>query len=236
MFGICVAIEIALLALDYWVNWNRPYPPPIRRLFNIAREDGLASWFAITQTFVIALVLWAMVAVARNSGVRGLRLGGWVFAAILFTFLAADDGSMIHERIGSSVRRSFDTDFWPTYEWQLVYLPILALCGLVLFLFLWRELSARNTTIVFIALCWLAVAIGLDFVEGIDGSYEYLEGILGADHRALSHFSRAIEEFLEMFGMTLMLVAFLDHLLGSCDKFEFTIVHKRNSETRETLE
>lgn len=224
IFVVCISVELALVVLDYWVNWRRMSPyPPMRRLFNVAREDALASWFQVTQTFVIAMVLAVIALVARRRGDRGWRFGGWVFAAVLFAFLAADDGAMIHERIGSTTGRAFDTEFWPGYNWQLVYLPLLAASGLFLVQFLWRTVSRRNFMIVAIAFTWLAVAIGLDFVEGIDGAYPYLETVLGIEHQALSHFSRVIEEFLEMFAMTLLLVAFVDHLLGMAERMELVI-------------
>ena len=62
----CIGAELAFVFLDYHVNYGRLVDiGAIRRLFNIAREDGLASWFGTAQTMLVALTLWALYAIAR---------------------------------------------------------------------------------------------------------------------------------------------------------------------------
>ena len=65
---LCLIFEIALVYLDLIVNWQRGSSVgAIRRLFNIAPEDGLASLCAVLQTFVVAAVVWINFAVSRQT-------------------------------------------------------------------------------------------------------------------------------------------------------------------------
>lgn len=244
---IAVTAEIALVLLDLLVNYARPDGAgPIRRLFNITREDALPSWFASTQTMLIALtlcVIWALV--KRRSGPAWSRRG-WLGLAAFFFYMAVDDGAKVHERIGSALGSTFaegsgKSDTWisrvveafPSYNWQLFVMPIFAAAGVLLFLFLWRELTDRRGRLLLVtAMACLVVAVGLDFIEGLDEEHPWnlhahLDRWLELDPWAQAwfersgidtvvHFSKSIEEFLEMLANTLLWVVFLRHLTGLC--------------------
>lgn len=99
---MCVVLELAFVVLDYQVNYSRgSETSQIRRMLNITREDSLASWFGITQTFMVALTLWATWLVVRRALPRpaGWRRLGWLALALFFTYMAIDDGAEVHERL-----------------------------------------------------------------------------------------------------------------------------------------
>ena len=52
----------------------------------------------------------------------------------------------------------------------------------------------------------------MGFVEGSSDGMALLTQLFGAGDRTVTHFALSIEEFLEMFGTTLLLMAFLGHL------------------------
>ena len=61
VFLACVLAEAAFFLLDWHVNYGRLIDAsPIRNLFNTTREDGMASWFGITQTAFVAFTLWVI--------------------------------------------------------------------------------------------------------------------------------------------------------------------------------
>lgn len=224
VFLSCVSIEIALLVLDATVNYNRGSQiGAIRRLFNITREDGLASLFAVLLTLAVGVVAWACYARAKNSGAPRFRRAGWLFVAILFTYIAIDDGAKIHERLGTALKftlnngDSADSDwlsFYPSYPWQVIFAPILAAAGGVMLVFLWKEMSAAvERAGIVAALTCLSFAIALDFIEGMADGYSWLVGIFDIRLVTVKHFAKAIEETIEMFGMTLFLVTFLRHFM-----------------------
>lgn len=233
----CVSVELLLFTLDYHVNMSRGSDSyPIRRLFDTASEDSLAGWFSITQTMLIAVTIWLIWAVVRQRGSRWQRRG-WAAIAIFFTYLAIDDGAFLHERVGTwfdaaggaSPLGAWMLEMFPSYRWQLVFMPLFAGMGFFIFGFLLRELRGwKPKTVVFVALGFLATAVFMDFFEGLDpdhalNPYTALASTWHLDYwtartfdqspyDTLVHFSRSFEECLEMFAMTLLWLVFLQHL------------------------
>ena len=55
IFLFCLVVELLLVGLDAFINYGRFIDiGPIRRLFNITREDGLATWFMSCRRFLLA--------------------------------------------------------------------------------------------------------------------------------------------------------------------------------------
>jgi len=245
IFGTCIAVEVLLVLLDYHVNFSHATEiGALRRLTNITREDSLASWFGTTQTLLVALTLWLTYLCVRGRGGPRWRSPGWLVLALFFSFMTIDDGSQLHERFGTV----FDTvfggdpdpggtvalgtrllDAFPSYAWQIVVLPFFVALGGFVAVFLWRELPRRRARVlVFLALTCFAVAVGLDFFEGLSSDHPWnvytriTEAVDFGDstefrfrrsaYDTLGHFSKSIEEFLEMLGNTLLWVVFLRHL------------------------
>ena len=127
-------LEISFVLLDYHVNYGRlTEVGAIRRLTNIAREDGLASWFGTTQTLLMALTAWGLLLLARAGRSAAWRRTGWLVVAVVFTYMAVDDGAELHERLGtlSSVLRERSgpspLDLFPSYSWQILFVPLFGL-------------------------------------------------------------------------------------------------------------
>ena len=240
VFIVCLTAEVAFLLLDYHVNYARLIDiGPVRRLANIAREDGLASWFGTAQTSFAALTLWLIYLVVRRQDTPRWRSVGWLILAMFFTYMTIDDGAQIHERMGGAyriVQERADPSalaFFPTYTWQLVFLPAFGALGLFTLAFLWSELgfglspgSSRSAVVA--AISCLVVAVGLDFIDGLDRDHAWNLYARVADsydvesftrqrfnnspYTTIRHFSRSVEEFLEMLANTLLWCVFLRHL------------------------
>jgi hypothetical protein len=231
----CIGAIVLFVVLDYQINYSRwTEIGALRRMFNTAREDGLASWFGITQTLLAGLTLWFIyLAVKHRPGARWQAVG-WLILAPFFTYLAVDDGAQIHERLGSTFKaiqkdRGVSLDFFPSYTWQILFVPIFALLVLFALVFLWRELKTLNNRLVLLLAlsCWGA-AVVLDFFEGLDrrhpwNLYSFLAEHFELDawayeqfgrsaYKALRHFSKSFEEALEMLGMSLLWFLFIRHL------------------------
>lgn len=240
-----VAIEVSFVLLDLLVNYARPDGHgPLRRMFNITREDGMPSWFASTQTLLIALTLWMIWAIVRRGECGTVTRRGWLAVAAFFSYMAVDDGAMIHERIGSTLGNTFSSDsgaeetwmtravdWFPSYNWQMFVMPFFAAAGVLLLLFLWHELrDRRSRVLLLVAMGCLTVAVSLDFIEGMDEDDAWnlhthaarwleLDGpaetwFSESGYKAVVHFSKSIEEFLEMLANTLFWVVFLRRLTG----------------------
>ena len=104
LFVVLVGAEISFVLADAIINVERLTElSPIRRFFNITREDGVASWFAVTQTWMLGLTAAFLYVVVRAGDAPRWRRVGWGILAVFLIYMAVDDGALFHERIGSSV-------------------------------------------------------------------------------------------------------------------------------------
>lgn len=214
VFTVCLLIELALVLLDLYVNWYRwADSSAIRRMFNITREDGLASLFAVVQTLFVALVLWFIYLLTVRRPGSKKQAGGWLILALFFSYMVIDDGAMVHERIGTAFKQANEGIELSSYAWQLVLAPLFVIMGLYMAWFLWRlgNQSIRRSWLL-AALCCLGLAVLLDYVEGVENGYLMLVESLSWPEKTIAHFSKSLEEFLEMLGMSFFLILFLDHL------------------------
>ncbi len=241
LFASMVCIELLFVIADAVINVGKMSEiGAIRRFFNITREDGVASWFGVTQTWMVGLTAGFLYFVVRSSGGARWRRVGWSIVALFLLYMAMDDGAMFHERIGTSVKTVIhgeDADsgiavagFFPSYAWQLVFLPIFGAFGLFVLWFLNRELQVRRDKLMVVAAIGLLVlAVVADFFEGMDLDHPMnLHGWIfytwDVTEYQVSHFSKAIEEFMEMLAMTLLWVTFLRHLLRIAPRIDLRLV------------
>lgn len=232
---VCVIVVVGLFVGDWVINYAHAIDsPPIRRLFNITREDSLASWVATTITLLVALTMWALWVLSRASKASVVIRRGWLILAAAFTYLAIDDGAMIHERLGSVLSGAASIGWlasFPSYYWQIIFLPLLFGLAIYLLYFLSRQLTApRQRLAVIVALACLGIAIILDFFEGLAPSNSlniytavanqfdfasYTQRNFGqSEYDTLVHFSKSIEESLEMLAMSLLWATMLSHILS----------------------
>lgn len=246
VLGFCVATEIAFVPLDWHVNYGRLIRVgAIERLFNATREDGLASWFAVTQTFLVGLTSWAIFKMRHRLEPDVWRPYGWAVISMFFFYMSVDDGAEIHERLGTTfevLNEGSDAlagtllDSFPSYAWQIVLLPLFSGLGMFTLWFLWREFGGdgRLRLLVLAAIGCFVVAVGMDFVEGLDPGHPanvYTRITQTWDLRAytmhtfgrtpfvsLRHFSKVLEESIEMLGNSLLWYLFLRRLGGSAQE------------------
>jgi hypothetical protein len=235
---------VLLAFLDWQVAWGgTAVPAPLRRLCNVAREDGLAAWVATVQAAALACVAWLYWGVVRRRRAARFRRIGWLASALVLSWVAVDDGARVHEALGSMFdalleRARRDPEVtgiaawlgrYPSYGWQLVVLPPLALGGAGVFVFLARELTGRRARSLLVGVVFaLGMAVAMDFVEGLDrehpwNAYARVAMIPGLDdwsHRRFEqsawatvlHSARVLEELLEIAAGSVLLALLVDHL------------------------
>ena len=229
-----IAAEIFFVLADHFINVSRLTPyPPIHRFFNITREDSIASWFAVTQNWMAGLTAGAIALIVSSQNCARRRRIGWFIMMTFLLYMAMDDGTAFHERVGTSVKSMFQDDEseslggFPSYVWQLVFLPIFGAFGLFMLWFLNSELGLTfDKLLVLGAIGLLMTAVAADFFEGINtpGHALNLYGQM-ADHWQLPndtvlHYSKSFEEFLEMLSMSILWLVFLRHLVHIAQSLE----------------
>ena len=75
-----------------------------------------------------------------------------------------------------------------------------------------RPLLLLRGLVGFVGLSCFGVAVGMDFLEGLDGIYESIAQSAGVDTYTVSHTSKVIEETLEMMGTTAFFYCFASQL------------------------
>ena len=145
---------------------------------------------------------------------------GWILLALFFTYLAIDDGAAVHERIGTAYKEyAGGIVHYPSYLWQMVLGPVFAVMGAFLLYFLWWQMpSGRDRARVLAAMGCFTLAVWLDYEEGKADGFVWLVETFGWTEAAIEHFARTIEEFIEMLGMTLLLVSFIGQIAHRAQK------------------
>jgi hypothetical protein len=215
VFCFYIALEILLVIFDYVVNvGDLVGVGAARRFANLAREDGIGTWFASSQLIFVSITAFF---ISYSSDRNAWSKRGWFLISLFFLFMSADEASQIHERLGTISAKYFESlDEYMSYTWQIVLGPFFVLAGIGMCFFFYKEFSTwRKRLLIIAALGCLAFAVGLDVLEGKDGAYDYIAGIFSFDAKAFDHAMRVTEETLEMFGITIFLFTFLRELLTS---------------------
>ena len=224
--------EALLVYLDIIVTYYEAIAhSAIQDLCNLVIEGSLGGWFSSVQTLVIGLVVLLIVVRVRAEPAAARRVLGWGVVAFFFLYMAIDDGAAIHEAFGTAFE---DVEIaasaagqggfaarilhsFPSYPWQLLFLPFLGVLGAFTAWFSFRELTRRaSRACVAAGLACFALAVGLDFIEGLETPFQRLTALLALHEDTVPHFSGVLEEFIEMLGATLLLRAYLGHLFDLC--------------------
>lgn len=232
VFLACLIAEALLVLLDYVINYLHGVDDDsIRKIFNVAREESIPTWFATLQAAGVGLVLFLIYRVHRRSGERRRSRAGWLVLSGFFVFISMDDAAVIHERVGSAMGRFLeegnpeDVPAWlkplgelPSYNWQTYVMPLFAAVGVFLLVFVWKRMGRYDLRrYMILGLSVFVLAIGLDFLEGMDGLYDGWADRLKVREYTVSHYFKVTEETLEMVGTTLFLVGFLKYLARVSD-------------------
>jgi len=227
VFASLLSIELIIVILDALFSYNRLIDiVEIQNLTNITRETSLTSWFSSTQAFLVGLVLLITCFTAGKDHSKSWQPLGWAILSGFFFYMSFDDGTRFHERVGAAVRDSLPfsdeagsipglswiMEIYPSYPWQVVFLPFFGILGLFLLIFLWRELkSPFSKKLMLGGLSCYVLAVGIDFIEGLRMD-DVFSDVLSLEAGFIRHFLKSFEEFIEMFGTTLFLTAFIKNL------------------------
>lgn len=232
LWVLLLSVNLFILFADIFLNHHGWLPyPSLRRFLNITREDSLGNWFSSTLILFTSLMLWAITVVhAHDAQIRRARVWSWFLIASFFSYMAVDDATKFHERLATAIKDFSERspanvasgmwtqwlDMFPSYLWQLFLMPIFATMGIYMFYFLRREFKRRRLfAYIFLALSCYAVAVGLDFVEGMKSfPLQVWAQAWGLATENLVHYFKAVEESLENLGTIFFLMAFMGHLFA----------------------
>lgn len=217
-------LELSILTLDV-LSYRYVEQPGLQELLDLSLEGNIATFFAAAQALFVGMAAFAISTHYPNQ----TRRYAWLGVASFFTFIAVDDAAQIHERVATAWGRSAlagdgsslsarAAGGFASYWWQLLFLPFFAAAGVAMAAFAVREFGGIRHAWLFLAgLAFYANAVVLDYFDAIERSYELIMHTMTWTLSTTQHVFRDIEEFIEMFGTTCILVAFLSHYARVCN-------------------
>jgi hypothetical protein len=207
----CFACALIVGAADlFLVHLDLSPSKILARSFDISMEESLGTWFSSAQALLVGLVAAAILVHSSKHDTTFVVIG-WGIVALFFIFISLDDTAKFHERLGTALRLKYEqrtdiplSNWFPSYGWQLFIAPFFMAMGVFVLWFLWNAVAAGLRIWVLVALSLFGIAVGLDFIEGLNR-----ETMSDDSSRHLMQLS---EEVLEMLGTTTFLFVFLSTL------------------------
>jgi hypothetical protein len=173
------------------------------RLFSVAREANIPTWFSSIMLFSAAALLSGIAEDERKHGKRRFLRHWWVLAIGLL-YMSLDEVAMIHELTVRPLRDLLHTRGFLYDAWLIPASVIVVLVPVAYVRFLTHLPSRIRLGFILSGATYVAGALGIEFV----GSYltDYYP-----DERVLRGAFAALEEFLEMSGIVLLIYTLLTH-------------------------
>ncbi|HVY20860.1 MAG TPA: hypothetical protein VHA70_12400 [Bauldia sp.] len=179
-----------------------PVAPDWLRLINLDGEMTIPAWYS-SMLMWSAAVLLAVLAVYRSD--RRVVTGIWWWSlSALFFYLSLDETASIHENLGPDLLGAYQPLPIFAFNWVIVVGPAVVIVGLAFLPFLFRLPKSARLRIMAAGFVYVCGAYGMELVGG------YVAATNGGP--ILYDICTAIEESLEMIGLSLFLTALLDFL------------------------
>jgi hypothetical protein len=207
-----LAAASALLALGGYTGQVLKYEFGVEHLFGIIRhldlnsEYNFATWYSASILFLCALLLWVIGRI--DSVERGLRWW-WAGLSLIFSFMAFDEITSLHERSMDYVRDRLHADGYLHFAWVVPGAAFALGVFLVYIPFLQRLPKRTRKLFLLSGGIYLAGAL---VMEMIGGKYASVHGELNLTFASLAH----LEEAMELAGSVLFVYALLDFLRQRC--------------------
>lgn len=172
-------------------------------LFSVNLEKAVPTWYAVLLLFM-ASVLLAFIATAKRAS-RDRWTPYWVGLTAVFIYLSMDEGAMIHEIIAGDLQSSLDLSGVLTFGWQLVYLPLTIVVGLIFLRFFFH--LPRRTQYYF-ALAALLYVGGALVIEGISANQYFIDDGVSFTYLVIA----TVEELCEMLGVVVFITGLLNYI------------------------
>lgn len=206
LLAIIVTLHV-LSAIGIWADFAELAPfDEIGTFFDVGLERNVPTIYSVLAWSIAALVTWL---VAHNAATRRAPfVGRWYSLAVIFLFLAFDEGTTIHEHIGSYVK---GFDLLPAtgllyFFWVVPYAVLLLLLASLYAPFMDALPTRTKLGLIASGTVFLGGAMGVEMFSA--SVYEVKE----ESHSLLYHVLYSIEEFMEMLGVAMLIYFMLDYL------------------------
>jgi len=188
--------------------------------FDFDIEGNIPTLYsAVAVLFCSALL--ALITVTNWHKPDGKR-AHWLALTILFFLLAIDEGTAIHEEIGTFLERYMDATGAFYFLWVVPYGIATLVLGLAYLKFVWELPEDTRVRFVMAGVIFLTGALGVEML----GAWEAgLHGTTTVTYCVLY----SLEEMLEMLGIILFIYALLLHLAQETGRFSLVLDRTNDS-------
>lgn len=207
VFNLMLLAALALTGTNMLlqsIHFSTPaHIPGVVRLFDLAREGNIPTWYQSSTLLACGAVAAAIAAAARQAQ-SPFRVY-WALTAVLFVALSADEAASMHEMTVKPLRSAFNTSGLLYYPWIVLGGAAVAVLAVVSRAFLTSLPVRTRRTLLTAAAVFLSGALG---VEALGGMYAEVH-----DRRTLLYgVITSAEETLEMLGIAVAMRALLEYL------------------------
>ena len=172
-------------------------------LLDVNEEGNLPALFSVLILLAASILLYVISLDNKRSG-NAYKL--WLGLALIFCFLAFDEGAAIHEIVANWVRALLKTSGAFIFAWVIPYGILVMVFAMTYFRF-WMALHKETKIWMAIAfITYVCGAVGWEMLESLNCSKYGLNW--GLEYTLMYH----AEEFMEMLGVTFFLYALLRYI------------------------
>lgn len=170
-------------------------------------ENNIPAWFS-TMGLVVSAALFGLIS-SIHSIQKKQGFWSWFGLSVLFTALAVDEATYIHEILIVSLRNKLNLTGIFYFSWVIPGALFVAAIGTLYLRFVLRLPSATRNGLVIAGVCYVGGALGMELFGGM------LAESKGFD--SLSYvIVMTIEESLEMIGIMTLIYVLLRHIGCLC--------------------
>jgi hypothetical protein len=200
--GAIVLVHVTTLVFMWGFGHDNLFG--LTTLFDLDGEYNVPSFFSFAILMIPAALLVFIAAHHRAAGKP--RTAYWIGLSLVFTYLAADEGFELHERLGRLAAPVLEAHELSSYAWLVPYAILCVLFLAVYSRFLRQLPPADRKRVLLSGVVYVAGAAGAEFVGALYVHHFHTEHALGYD------IETAIEESLEMAGAILFTYALLKYI------------------------
>ena len=204
---VALLCELALVGVYWFDVATTGHFQTLHALFDLDSEGNIPAWFSSSQLFCVAIAFWSCALRKGRSG-RPSKLF-FALAGVACVYASSDETAQIHERVTALMGQRY-VDWLPIYaanNFLLVMVAIAVLLTICQFLvddllLMWN--NYRRVALLGIVGITIALTGGMG-VETL--GYKLFHG---SSESVWYKLEVTVEEFMEMFGATLVLVSALN--------------------------
>jgi len=204
LFSVTIALTSASLALNFVrLYTGRETIMGLMNLFELDNESNLPAIFSFCLMAFSFLLLCMITAHSRRCGQSYLQ---WFWLALVFGYLALDEGAMIHEMAQEWIRPFIPRVDALIHVWVVPYGLLFIIVALAFLRFWLRLEPVVRLAMAAAGVTYVCGAIGFEMLGALN--YAKYGDNRGLEYTLLSN----TEEFLEMTGVVIFIYALLKYI------------------------